>query len=74
MGARKTRRPFRIKAIAEQRYRRAAERLYEDEGTIEVDGNAPVSCGEPGRGAYVQAWVWVPVFELQNEKARETSR
>lgn len=41
-------------------YRRAAKAEHEEEGRIEVDDNAAVSCGDPAEGAYVQAWVWVP--------------
>jgi hypothetical protein len=39
----------------------AAQRLYNDEGTTEVDDNAVVSRDpkNPDSGAYVQAWVWV---------------
>lgn len=42
-------------------YRRQARKIYHDEGTIEIDDNAPISQaeGNPDRGAYVQAWVWV---------------
>ena len=41
--------------------RRAAIRLYYDEGTLEVDDGALLSRakGNPDKGAYVQAWVWV---------------
>jgi hypothetical protein len=44
-----------------RQYREAAKRLHHDEGTCEVDDNAPVSraVGNPDKGAYVQAWVWV---------------
>ena len=39
-------------------YRHQARQRHEQEGTIEVDPDAPVSLGgDPG--AYVQAWVWV---------------
>lgn len=33
--------------------------MYQDEGSIEIDGGAVVSRGDDP-GAYVQAWVWVP--------------
>ena len=41
-----------------QRYLKAAKRLYEKEGTLEIDGDARLSTAD-GSGAYVQAWVWV---------------
>jgi hypothetical protein len=40
-------------------YRAAAKSMFEDEGTLEIDGNAIVSIGDDP-GAYVEAWVWVP--------------
>jgi hypothetical protein len=43
-------------------YRAQAVKQYYDEGFFEIDENAPVSQadGNPDRGAYVQAWVWIP--------------
>ena len=42
-------------------FRSEAKRRYHDEGTLEIDDEAPVSVSQDtrGRGAYVQAWVWV---------------
>ncbi len=44
-------------------YRLGAIRLYEDEGTLEIDSKSPVSRFDDEDpytgGAYVQAWVWV---------------
>jgi hypothetical protein len=39
----------------------AARAQFHDEGTIEIDEDAPVSRAADNcdRGAYVQAWVWV---------------
>ncbi len=39
----------------------AAQELYNDAGSIEVDANAKVSRADdnPDGGAYVAAWVWV---------------
>jgi hypothetical protein len=39
-----------------------ARDLHQDEGTIEIDDGALVSraARNPNKGAYVQAWVWVP--------------
>jgi hypothetical protein len=39
----------------------AAQRIYNQDGEIEIDDNAPISRakGNPEKGAYVQAWVWV---------------
>src|SRR3990167_1944713 len=52
----------------------AAQRLYHDEGTIEVgDGHNPdsveVSRGgdDDETGAYVQAWVWVDDADVMDE-------
>lgn len=41
--------------------REMAKIKYEKEGEIEIDDKAPVSRakGNPDKGAYVQAWVWV---------------
>jgi hypothetical protein len=41
-------------------FRNRARALYGEEGQIEVDEDAKVSVGDD-EGAYVQAWVWVPV-------------
>ncbi len=43
-------------------FRTQAKELYHQEGEIEVDDNARVSSGTD-KGAYVQAWVWVPSQE-----------
>ena len=51
------------------RYVRAAAVKYDDEGTLEVDDNAPVSffdsTDDQPEGAYVQAWVWVTREEME---------
>jgi hypothetical protein len=44
-------------------YRKAAKRMFQDEGTIEIDDGATVSAGD-ANGAYVEAWVWVPDDEI----------
>jgi hypothetical protein len=43
-------------------YRAQAAKQYYDEGFFEIDENSPISQadGNPDRGAYVQAWVWIP--------------
>ena len=43
-------------------FRTRAKELYCEEGQIEVDDNARVSIGDDD-GAYVEAWVWVPLKE-----------
>jgi hypothetical protein len=50
----------------EEDYRTAARRLYNKDGECEVDPGAVVSMQDPGEaeGAYVQAWVWVPLEEV----------
>ena len=42
-------------------YRAAAKKLYHREGEVEIDENAKLSkaLGNPDRGCYVEAWVWV---------------
>lgn len=45
--------------ITNKQYVSAAIRLFNDEGTIEIDANAKVSRSDED-GAYVEAWVWVP--------------
>ena len=39
-----------------------AKELYHRDGQIEVNGNARISRGDD-EGAYVEAWVWVPLKE-----------
>jgi hypothetical protein len=46
-----------------QPYRDAAKELFHREGELEIDPGAPVSKGGDD-GAYVQAWVWVPDYEI----------
>lgn len=49
------------------RYRRAARRLWHEDGQIEVDESAEVSLmddPDAEQGAYVQAWVYVSAKEL----------
>ena len=48
-------------------YRERAKELYCADGEIEVDSNARISRGED-RGAYVEAWVWVPDDEELTDK------
>lgn len=43
----------------ETAFRALAKHLHHAEGELEIDDNAKVSCADPKRGAYVQAWVWV---------------
>jgi hypothetical protein len=52
----------RIATMGDAWYRAQAVKQYYDEGFFEIDENAPVSQadGNPDRGAYVQAWVWIP--------------
>lgn len=45
-------------------FRNRAKELYHEEGEIEVDSDARVSVGDDD-GAYVAAWVWVPLKEKQ---------
>jgi hypothetical protein len=41
----------------------AAAKKHQEEGKLEVDGNAVVSIGTDN-GAYVQAWIWVGNSEI----------
>jgi len=47
-------------------FRNRAKELYHEDGQIEVDGNARVSVGDD-EGAYVEAWVWVPLKEERSD-------
>jgi hypothetical protein len=51
----------RTRAQMYEAYRREARRVWHREGVIEIDETAPISraAGNPDKGAYVQAWVWV---------------
>ena len=53
----------------EDKYRKAARRIYQDEGRIEVDEGAEVSisaCEDvAAEGCYVQAWVYVDADEVE---------
>jgi hypothetical protein len=52
--------------LTDKQYVSAAIRLFNEEGTIEIDADAKVSRCYGGTevneedGAYVEAWVWVP--------------
>jgi len=51
-------------------YRTQARTLYQDEGRVEIDDDAPVSRNKErgiDHGAYVQAWVCVPDPESREE-------
>lgn len=47
-------------------FRVRAKEMYYQEGKIEVDSNARISRGDD-EGAYVEAWVWVPFREEEEE-------
>jgi len=47
-------------------FRTRARELYHEEGEIEVDSDARVSIGGDD-GAYVAAWVWVPLKEEKSD-------
>ena len=53
----------------DEQYRSAASRQYQKDGEVEIDQLAPVSKaeGNPDKGAYVQAWVWVYDTCAKNE-------
>jgi hypothetical protein len=54
----------------DQDYRAAAMKLWHREGEIEIDASAVVSRGDD-EGAYVQAWVWVPDYEIPGQTPAE---
>ena len=47
--------------VGDDWYREQARKRFQDEGYFEIDDSAPISQaeGNPDRGAYVQAWVWI---------------
>lgn len=50
------------KTVKDLAYIRAAKRMYDKDGEIEIDDNAKISKAQAGTddpGAYVEAWVWV---------------
>ena len=55
----------------EEKYRKAAYKKHHKSGVVEVDLCGEVSPdiggpqGEVARGAYVQAWVWVPADAVE---------
>ena len=50
-----------VHIIEDETYVSAARRIHQDDGALEVDKDAKVSRaeGNPDKGAYVAAWVWV---------------
>jgi len=57
---------------SERWIRARAKSLYQSDGSIEIDENARVSRGGE-TGAYVEAWVWVPM-EPDSALQRRPSR
>ena len=49
-------------------FRSRARKLYHQDGQIEIDSDARVSMGDDN-GAYVQAWVWVPLNEEEDARS-----
>jgi hypothetical protein len=47
-------------------FRTRAKELYERDGYVEVDSNARISRGDDP-GAYVEAWVWVPLKKEESD-------
>ena len=54
-------------APSDEEIYRAAKRIYECEGEIEIDSNASVSRGNDS-GAYVQAWLWVDYDQIDKKE------
>ena len=52
--------------MSDEWFRTRAKKLYHEEGEIEVDSDACVSSADDG-GAYVAAWVWVPLEQEQSD-------
>ena len=66
-----------VKRLTDEMFQSAAIRLYEDEGTLEIDSSAEFKVSRTKNvraagGAYVQAWVWVPVEEAEKEGAERS--
>jgi hypothetical protein len=53
-----------MKMTTDKAYVKAARRLHQKQGEVEIDDNAIVSRGSD-KGAYVHAWVWVPAAEVE---------
>lgn len=51
----------------DEQYREAAKRVHGEEGEVEIDNTATVSRGDDA-GAYVQAWVWVPLDQISGHQ------
>lgn len=60
VGLRPGKRRFAMRS--DKWFRARAKEMYQQDGKIEVDGNARISRGDD-EGAYVEAWVWVPLNE-----------
>lgn len=50
--------------VPDHKWIEAASLLFAEEGRIEIDDHAMVSPGDDP-GAYVQAWVWVPIEAVE---------
>ena len=48
-----------MRAMTREKYIELARMQYQDDGAIEIDGNAKISQGADGQGSYVAAWLWV---------------
>ncbi|HEV8146431.1 MAG TPA: hypothetical protein VGP79_08625 [Bryobacteraceae bacterium] len=57
---------MKIDEKSDQWFRSRATELYHEDGEIEVAHDAPVSRGDD-EGAYVQAWVWIPLDEEEDD-------
>jgi len=45
----------------DEQFRAAAIRLFQEDGRIEIDERDSIVSRGRERGAYVAAWVWVPI-------------
>lgn len=54
----------------------AAREKFEYEGLLEIDDGAKVSRakGNPDKGAYVQAWVWITDEEAKEHAAEQEEK
>ena len=50
-----------------KQYVAAAHRLYQDDGSLEIDESATISEGVE-HGAYVQAWIWVRDSDIERNE------
>lgn len=69
----RSRRRRRRGRIPDWQYRAAAHRIHHYEGIVEMDDGATVSRWND-KGAYIEAWIWVPREHLTAEDKTDGAR